>query len=165
MSLEADITAIIKQEEALRFSAFSEADAWGLGRQMHEAAAAAKLPFLIEIRLGGRQVFVSALPGTSPDNAEWVRRKANSVLRFHKSSYRIGLELELRGGRFDLSRGIDLMDHAEHGGGFPLHIIGTGIMGAIIVSGVPQRQDHEFVVEQVANFLGQDYSRLKLAAE
>jgi len=165
MSLEADIAAIIRQEQALKFKNFNEADAWLLGRQMHEAAAAAKLPFLIEIRLGGRQLFVSALPGTSPDNGEWVRRKANSVLRFHKSSYRVGLELELRGGRFDASRGIDPMNHAEHGGGFPLHISGTGIVGAIIVSGVPQRQDHEFLVEQLCRFLGQDYANLKLPAE
>ncbi len=165
MSLQDDIAAIARQEEILKFKSFNEQDAWTLGSQLREAAARDKLPFLIEIRLGDRQLFVAALPGTSPDNGEWVRRKGNSVMRFHKSSYRIGLELELRGGRFDASRGIDPMNHAEHGGGFPINIIGTGIVGAVIVSGVPQRQDHEFVVEHLATFLGLNYADLKLAAE
>jgi uncharacterized protein (UPF0303 family) len=165
MSLEADIAAIVRQEEVLTFKSFNEADAWKLGQQMHDAAAKAKLPFLIEIRLGGRQLFVAALPGTSPDNSEWVRRKANSVMRFAKSSYRLGREVELRGGGFDASRGVDTMNYAEHGGGFPINIAGTGIVGAVIVSGVPQRQDHQFVVDQLAIFLGHDPASLQLPSE
>ena len=93
MSLETEIAAVIRQEDALKFKSFNEADAWKLGQQMHHAATKAGHPFLIEIRLGGRQLFVSALAGTSADNSEWVRRKANSVMRFHKSSYRVGSEL------------------------------------------------------------------------
>jgi uncharacterized protein (UPF0303 family) len=165
MSLETDIAAIIRQEDALKFKNFNEVDAWNLGQQMHAAATKAGHPFLIEIRLGGRQLFVSAMAGTSPDNVEWVRRKANSVMRFHKSSYRLGREVELRGGGFDLSRGIDTMNYAEHGGGFPINVVGTGVVGAVVVSGIPQRQDHEFVVEQLAIFLGLDAAALKLPVE
>ena len=165
MSLEADIAVLVKQENALHFAKFDDADAWKLGCQMREAAATAKLPFLIEIRLGERQLFVNALPGTSPDNADWVRRKANSVMRFYKSTYRLGREGELRGAAFDTSRGVEIKDFANHGGGFPIHIKGVGIVGAVIVSGVPQRQDHEFVVEQIAIFLGIDPAPLKLSAE
>ena len=165
MSLEADIAATVKQENALQFAKFDEADAWKLGCQMREAAASAKLPFLIEIRMAGRQLFVSALPGTSPDNVDWVRRKANSVMRFHKSTYRLGREGELRNSPFDASRGIEVADFANHGGGFPIHIKGVGVVGAVVVSGVPQRQDHEFAVEQIAIFLGLDPAPLKLAAE
>ena len=165
MSLETDIATIIQQEAALKFKSFNEADAWKLGSQMREAAMKASHPFLIEIRLGGRQLFVSALPGTSPDNCEWVRRKSNTVMRFQKSSYRMGRETELRGLKVDSSRGLDAMDYAKEGGGFPIHVIGTGIVGAIIVSGIPQREDHGFVVEQLSIFLGADPQSLKLPAE
>ncbi|MEO6609082.1 MAG: heme-degrading domain-containing protein [Aestuariivirga sp.] len=165
MSLETDIAAIIKQEETLKFKSFNEADAWKLGQQMHAAAQSAGHPLLIEIRSGGRQLFVSALPGTSPDNCEWVRRKANTVMRFQKCSYRMGRETDLRGTKIDSARGLDAMDYAKEGGGFPIHILGTGIVGAVIVSGIPQRDDHGFVVEQLAIFLGHDPQSLKLPAE
>jgi len=165
MSLETEIAAVSRQEDTLKFKSFNEQDAWKLGTQMHDAATKAGHPFLIEIRLGARQLFVSALAGTSQDNSEWVRRKANSVLRFQKSSYRLGREVALRGGGFDLSRGIDTMTYAEHGGGFPIHVIGTGIVGAVVVSGIPQRDDHEFVVEQLAIYLKMDHASVKLPAE
>jgi hypothetical protein len=35
------------------------------------------------------------------------------------------------------SRGITPLDHAPAGGGFPIHLAGTGIVGAVTVSGVP----------------------------
>lgn len=165
MSLESDIAAIIQQENALKFKSFNESDAWKLGNQMHDAAIKAGHPFLIEIRLGDRQLFLSALPGTSPDNCEWVRRKSNTVMRFQKSSYRMGRETDLRGTKVDSSRGLDAMDYAKEGGGFPINIIGTGVVGAVVVSGIPQREDHEFVVEQLAIFLGVDPKSLKLPTE
>ena len=43
--------------------------------------------------------------------------------------------------------------------------IGTGVIGAITVSGVPQREDHGFVVEMICAHLGQDYAPLALGPE
>jgi uncharacterized protein (UPF0303 family) len=96
MTLETDIARITLQEERLRFPSFSEADAWALGSQMRAAAADRRIPFVIDIRIGSRPLFFTALPGSTPENPEWVRRKVNTVLRFHKSSYRVGREYELR---------------------------------------------------------------------
>lgn len=165
MSLETDIAQIAKQEEALRFPSFSEADAWALGSLMREAAVARGLPFVIDIRIGNRPLFYTALPGSTPENPDWVRRKVNTVYRFHKSSYRVGREFQLQVKAFDASRGIDPMDHAPAGGGFPIHLEGTGVVGAITVSGVPQRQDHGFVVEMLCRFLGKDHAALDLGPE
>lgn len=162
MSLETDIAQIAEQEEALRFDAFSEADAWALGSLMREEALARKLPLVIDIRIGNRPLFYTALPGTTPENPDWVRRKVNTVYRFHKSSYRVGREHALQGKPFDASRGIDPLDHAPAGGGFPIHLKGTGIVGAVTVSGIPQRRDHGFVVEMLCRFLKQDYRKLEL---
>ena len=165
MSFESDIAQIARQEEELRFTAFGEADAWGLGSLMRQTAAERKLPFVIDIRIGNRPLFYTALPGSTPENPDWVRRKVNTVYRFHKSSYRVGREHALQKKVFDASRGLDPMDYAPAGGGFPIHLAGTGVVGAVTVSGVPQRQDHEFVVEMLSRFLKVEYAMLALGPE
>ena len=165
MSLETDIAQIAKQETELRFAAFNEADAWALGSLMRQAAVERALPFVIDIRIGTRPLFYTALPGSTPENPDWVRRKVNTVYRFHKSSYRVGREHALQKKPFDASRGMDPMDFAPAGGGFPIHLAGTGVVGAVTVSGVPQRQDHEFVVEMLCRFLKVEYAMLALGPE
>lgn len=165
MSLAADIARLALQEERLRFAKFDEADAWALGSRMRAAAEARKLPLVIDIRVAGRPLFYTALPGTTPENPDWVRRKVATVMRFHKSSYRVGREYESKGQSFDESRGLSLLDYAPAGGGFPVHINGTGVVGSITVSGVPQREDHGFVVEQLCDFLGLPHAELALGPE
>lgn len=165
MSLESDIAKITRQEEALRFERFSEADAWALGSLMRARAEERNIPFVIDIRIGDRPLFYTALPGTTPENPDWVRRKVNTVYRFHKSSYRVGREYQLSGKVFDASRGLDPMDHANAGGGFPIHLKGTGVVGVVTVSGVPQREDHGFVVEMLCRFLGVEHAMLDLGPE
>ncbi len=165
MSLAGDIAKIVEQEKLLRFRSFDEAAAWQLGQSMRELAVKKLLPLVIDVRVGTRPLFYTALPGTTVDNPDWARRKANTVLRFFASSYRVGLEHKQSGKGFDLSRGLDPMNYAPAGGGFPLHIEGTGVVGAICVSGVPQRQDHEFVVEALCSYLKQSYTALALGPE
>lgn len=165
MSIESDIALISRQEEALRFTSFSETDAWALGSLMRSTAEERKLPLVIDIRIGTRPLFYTALPGTTPENPDWVRRKVNTVYRFHKSSYRVGREYALRGSVFDASRGLNLMDYAPQGGGFPIHVLGTGVVGAVTVSGIPQRDDHGFVAGMLSSYLKVDYQPLELPPE
>lgn len=165
MSLESDIAQLILQEERLRLVHFDEADAWTLGSRMRAAAAERKFPFVIDIQVAGRPLFYTALPGTTPDNPEWVRRKVNVVMRYHRSSYRFARELQQRGLTLGPDRGVDAMDHAAAGGGFPIHISGTGVVGSVTVSGVPQRDDHNFVAEMLCLHLGIAYAELALGPE
>ena len=165
MSISNDIEKIKLQEQALRFKAFDEEAAWALGSQMREAAEENNLSLAIDIRIGERQLFFSALAGTGPDNIEWIRRKANSVRRFQKSTYLLGREFAARGVSFGPDRGVSLLEFVDAGGGFPIHIIGTGVIGSVTVSGIPQRDDHGFVVEQLCYFLGQDHAKLALGPE
>ena len=165
MSLDSDIAQLSLQEERLRFDHFDEADAWALGSLMHAAATARKLPLVIDIRVAGRPLFYTALPGSAPDNPEWVRRKVNVVMRFHRGSYRFGREMQKRGTVLGPDRGADPMDHAAAGGGFPIHIKGTGVVGSVTVSGVPQREDHNFVAEMIAQHLGVAYAGVALGPE
>ncbi len=162
MSLADDIALLKKQEEQLQFTSFNEADAWKLGSQMRAAAEGRKLPLVIDIRIGSRPLFYVALPGTTPENPDWVRRKINTVYRFEACSYRVGLEYRSKGNPFDVSRGLDPLQYAAAGGGFPIRLRGTGVVGAVTVSGIPQREDHGFVAESIALFLGVPYSALAL---
>ena len=43
---------------------------------------------------------------------------------------------------------------SSHGGSFPLHVAGVGCVGAVTVSGLPQRDDHALVVEALAATCG-----------
>ncbi len=165
MSVESDIERIKIQEQQLRFKSFNEADAWTLGSLMRNAAEAKKLPLVIDIRVAGRPLFYTALPGTSPDNPEWVRRKINVVMRLHKCSYRVSREIVQSGQGLDELRGVNPIDVAPHGGCFPIHIIGTGIVGTITVSGIPQREDHNFVISCLSEFLGVKHADVALGAE
>ena len=58
---------------------------------------------------------------------------------------------------------LDTRDYAHHGGSFPIFLKGTGCVGTITVSGLPQREDHCLVVEIVAAYLQQDISDLSLS--
>jgi uncharacterized protein (UPF0303 family) len=165
VSLADDIACLKRQEERLHFKGFDERAAWKLGTQMRDMAMAKKLPLVMDIRIGVRPLFYFAMPGTTPENPDWVRRKVNSVYRFEASSYRTALEYKLKGNPFDVARGIDPMQYAPAGGGFPIRIIGTGVVGAVTVSGIPQRDDHAFVAENIAQHLGVNYADIALGPE
>jgi uncharacterized protein (UPF0303 family) len=165
LSLESDVACLKLQEETLQFKTFDEADAWALGSIMYDQAKTMNLPMVMDIRIGDRPLFYLAMPGTTPENPDWVRRKVNTVYRFHKGSYRVGREYEHKGVGFDQSRGIDPMEYANAGGSFPIHIIGTGVVGAVTVSGIPQREDHNFVTEAICKFLKIDFAKIALAPE
>jgi uncharacterized protein (UPF0303 family) len=165
LALKDDIARLILQEEVLRFSRFDEDDAWALGLLMQKRAAERKLPLVIDIRHKGRPLFYAALAGTSPDNPEWVRRKCNVVFRYHRSSYRMGRELALKGKELGAGDGVDPAEYATHGGSFPIHVKGVGIAGAVTVSGIPQRDDHNFTVEMISEFLKIPHDEVKLGPE
>jgi len=119
---------------------------------------------VIDIRLFHRPLFFAALPGSTPDNVDWARRKANVVQRYHKSSYRVGRELAQKGDTLANRYGLSPADYAAHGGGFPIALRGAGVIGAIMVSGLPQQDDHMAIVRVLARVLGREASVLELPA-
>ena len=165
MNLSRDLEMIAKQEGELLFPEFDEEIAWRLGSRLRELASARRLPVAIEVKRFGQPLFYSALNGSTPDNSEWVRRKGNVVARFHRSSYAIGLILKETNStladKFELSSS----DYASHGGSFPLKVAGAGVIGSATVSGLPQRADHELVVEALCAELGRNYLEFALQVE
>jgi uncharacterized protein (UPF0303 family) len=156
MNLNRDLEMIAKQERELVFPEFDEETAWKLGSRLRELALARRFPVAIEIKRFGQPLFYGALGGSTPDNAEWVRRKGNIVMRFHRSSYAIGLELKRTNSTLAEKFELPSADYASHGGSFPLKVAGAGVIGSVTVSGLPQRADHELVVEALCGLLGRD---------
>jgi uncharacterized protein (UPF0303 family) len=93
-----------------------------------------------------------------------VHRKSNVVARFHRSSYGVGLTMKSKNDSLE-ARGLPINEYASHGGSFPLAVKDAGIVGSVTVSGLPQRADHELVVEALCALLGKDYASLKLGPE
>jgi uncharacterized protein (UPF0303 family) len=161
-ALEHDLEQIALQESRLVFEQFDPNIAWALGCKLKSLAESLEASVVIDISLHDRQLFHHAMAGATADNADWVRRKRNTVLRCHKSSYGIGQKFALEGGSFHEKTGASLQDYATHGGGFPILLEGLGCIGAITVSGLPQREDHSLVVRVLAEHLGQSLADLAL---
>ncbi len=156
MDIAEDLRRIALQEEMLRFATFDADVAWRLGVSLREAGEALDAPIVVDIRTYAMLMLSFALPGARPENFDWARRKRNSVFRFQRSTYALGLKLADEGKTlYDLGALPD-RDFAVHGGGFPIFVNGVGCIGAVTVSGLPQRDDHKIVVEALARTLGKD---------
>lgn len=156
----ADLAVIEEQERLLRFPAFDADTAWKLGSLMRAKLVARGAGATFEIEVAGQVLFSAATVGATPGQADWIRRKRNVVRRFARSTYAVGRMLE-RDGQTMLERhGLELKDYASHGGGFPLYVEGVGCIGSIVLSGLPQREDHAMVVEAIAESLGKTVPHL-----
>ena len=165
MGVIEDVEKIAQQERELVLPQLNGQVAWDLGLLLRTMAAERKLAVVIDIRRFAQPLFYAALDGTTPDNVEWVRRKSNTVARFHRSSYASGLREIIKGETLLQSQGLPVADFCTHGGSFPLTVAGAGVVGSVTVSGLPQRNDHELVVEALCALLGKNYDDLRLAKE
>ena len=165
MGLSEDLERVALQERELQLPRMDARVAWELGVRLRTLAEERGLAVVVDVRRFGQPLFYAALEGTAPDHAEWVRRKSNVGARFHRSSYAVGLKLKPKNETLTEQQGLPLADYATHGGSFPLTVTGAGVVGSATVSGLPQRADHELVVEALCAVLGRDYAALRLEAE
>jgi uncharacterized protein (UPF0303 family) len=154
MDLAAEIQRVATQEQRLQLPHVDLDMAWQIGARLREVAFERGHALAIEVRLGRETVFFGAMKGAAPLNADWVRRKRNTVELMHRSSLRVGLELERDGLHWGQTFGLPDRDYARHGGSFPLQVTGLGCMGAVTVSGAPDRDDHAMVVHALAQLYG-----------
>lgn len=152
--LKAELARLQAQEARLQFSSFSNDDAWRLGCMLVERARALGVCPAFEITVNGYTVFRYGFPGTNQHNAQWLRRKRSTVTVTGMSSLRAGYQLQLTGEDAERDWNLPLRDYAFLGGGFPLTLKGTGIVGAVCCSGLPHERDHQIVAETIAVYLG-----------
>ena len=153
-TIEEDLRTVADQERLLQFDTFSADTAWAIGSALRADAIARAASMTFEIQLAGRVLFACSTLNASAGQADWIRRKRNTVMRFGKSSYAVGLQLKLEGKEFAQRHEISLADYAAHGGGFPIVLKGTGLVGTVVSSGLDQRTDHAMVVQALTTTLG-----------
>ncbi|MEU6093335.1 heme-degrading domain-containing protein [Streptomyces sp. NPDC047079] len=147
-----EIPELESQERELTLHHFTYDDAWALGTLLVELARARSAPVAIDIRRGGQQLFHAALPGSTPDNDAWIDRKRRVVERYGCSSLLVGTRFRAKGTTFEESSRLDPDVYAAHGGAFPIAVEGAGVIGTVVVSGLPQLEDHALVVEALERF-------------
>jgi uncharacterized protein (UPF0303 family) len=138
---------LLDEEARLTLPSLSEDDAIDVGLRALGLARERQLPVTIEVRRCGRTVFRAAVRGTSADNDDWVARKVRVVERYGHSTLYERVRHEVNGRTFTEATGLPESQYAAHGGGFPLSVVGTGVVGVLVVSGLPQVADHELCVE------------------
>ncbi len=162
MTPEQDLPILEAQEAALQFASFDADAAWRLGSLVRERLLQRGAGGSLEVEVAGHVLFRCATVGAQPGQANWIRRKRNTVHHFARSTYAVGRRLELEGGTLSSKHGLAEADFVAHGGGFPLLLRGTGMVGSAVLSGLPQREDHNLLVDALAELVGQPVPRLAL---
>ena len=128
-------------------------DAINIGNIALNIGLTRNLPIAIEIRINNWIVYHASLPGSKPENDWWIDRKARVVMLKHHSTLYERVSAEERG--VDWHKENNLLDetHAIHGGGLPLITIDKGFVGVLLISGLPQVEDHLLGVEVLTEFL------------
>ncbi|GHV60772.1 UPF0303 protein [Spirochaetia bacterium] len=163
MEINQGISIVEKQEELLQFTHFNRADAWKLGKELVSKVQAEGLTLAVSIRANsGFVLFQYATEGTNLNNEFWMTKKFTTVREFEVSTLLNTLKMKKNNQTLE-SRGLDPRVYAWGGGGFPIRIKGTGVIGAVLVSGLPNLQDHDVLVECIGRHLkAKDVPRLPL---
>lgn len=142
------------QEEKLRFDTFNARTAWELGSFMVERMYEKGVEMSISIRRpGGCILFQHCTEKTNLNNQNWMRRKFNTVVTMERCSYGCWADANITGETAEF-HGLSASDYVFCGGGFPIRLKTGEMVAVIIVSNLPHEQDHQFVVDGLADWLG-----------
>jgi uncharacterized protein (UPF0303 family) len=141
------------EEAALVLPAFDVAAALEIGQIAFEIATNRGINPAIEVRIGEWIVFHASLPGTNTENDWWMGRKARVVLLTGHSSMHERVLAEEQNIDWFAKHGVIEEQYAIHGGGLPINVAGKGLAGILLISGLPQVQDHLLGVEVLTEYL------------
>ena len=143
---------LLDEEQILKLPCLTNTDAIEIGQIAVTIGSRRKLPIAIEIRIGEWIVFHASLEGSKPENDWWIKRKVAVVMLTHHSTMFERVSAEERGVDWHMENGVTDETHAIHGGAVPL-ITNEGFKGVLIISGLPQVEDHLLAVEVLTEFL------------
>lgn len=152
-SLSFTTKQLLHEELFFTFENLSPANALEIGEIAKSLGVLKNLPIAVEVRLGDWIIYHASLPGSTSENQWWIDRKARVVMLKHHSTMYERVSAEERG--VDWHQENNLLDetHAIHGGGLPLITKSEGFVGALLISGLPQEEDHLLGVEVLTEFL------------
>ena len=144
---------LLAEEELLSLPSMNITDALEIGEIAKLFGSRRGLPIAVEVRIGDWIIYHASLPGSTSENQWWIDRKARVVMLKHHSTLYERVSAEERG--VDWHKENNLLDetHAIHGGGLPLITKSEGFVGVLLISGLPQVEDHLLGVEVLTEFL------------
>ena len=143
---------LLEEEAVLKLASLTNTDALEIGEIAAILGKQRKLPIAIEVRIGEWIVFHASLEGSKPENDWWINRKVPVVMSKHHSTMFERVSAEERGIDWHKENNVSDETHAIHGGALAL-ITPAGFVGILIISGLPQVDDHLFAVEVLTEFL------------
>ena len=145
--------ALALEAKTLTLESLTQAQALEIGGIAQEIGLARKLPIAVEVRMKDWIVFHASLPGSSPENDSWIARKANVVNATGHSTLHERVLAEEQGIDWHETTGLSEELHAIFGGGLALNVVGLGLTGILLVSGLEQVEDHLLGVEILTEYL------------
>lgn len=143
---------LLTEEQVLKLPSLTNNNAIEIGQIAVTIGRQKKLPIAIEVRIGDWIVYHASLEGSRPENDWWINRKIAVVMLKKHSTMFERVSAEERGVDWYKENGVTDETHAIHGGAIPL-ITEGGFKGVLIISGLPQVEDHLFAVEVLTEFL------------
>jgi uncharacterized protein (UPF0303 family) len=143
---------LLDEEQILKLPSLTNNDAVEIGQIAVTLGSQRKLPIAIEVRIGDWIVFHVSLEGSKPENDWWINRKVAVVVINQHSTMFERVSAEEREVDWHKENGVTDGTHAIHGGALPL-ITEEGFEGTLIISGLPQVEDHLLAVEVLTEFL------------
>ena len=146
-------TQLVNEEQVLTITSLDLAGALEIGEIAKSLAILRKLPIAIQVRLDDWIIYHASLPGSTAKNHWWIDRKARVVSLKHHSTLFERVSAEERGVDWHNENNLSDETHAIHGGGLPLITKDDGFVGVLLISGLPQVEDHLLGVEVLTEFL------------
>jgi uncharacterized protein (UPF0303 family) len=145
--------ALLAEQQLLSIASLSNMEAIEIGQIATAIGIEERLPIAIQVRLGDWIIYHTSLPGSSTENDWWLARKARVVKLKQHSTLFEQVSAKERG--VDWHEENNLLDetHAIHGGGLPLISKDKGFVGSLLISGLPQIEDHLLGVRVLTEFL------------
>ena len=152
--------SLILEEKKLSLKSLTLNDAIEIGEIAKTLGLESELPIAVEVRLGDWTIYHASLPGSTAENQWWIDRKARVVLLKHHSTMYERVSAEERGVDWHKENNLPDETHAIHGGGLPLITKNEGFVGVLLISGLPQVEDHLLGVEVLTEFLARKGEQL-----
>ena len=143
---------LLEEESLLQLPSFTNSDAVEIGEIATTLGNQRRIPITVQVRIGDWIVFHASLQGSKPEIDWWISRKVAVVLLKHHSTMYERVSAEELGVDWHKENNLKDETHAIHGGALPL-ITNEGFRGILIISGLPQVEDHLFAVEVLTEFL------------
>lgn len=149
--------SIFKQKESFMhkiiLTEFSNRIALEMGLRIIELAQERHQRIAVEVSRLNHSVFLYVDDHLAAEKIHWLKRKANLTRLFEESSLQCRLDCEARGMSLQQRFGLDNQEYALKGGAIPIFVENAGMVGTVAVSGLTDVEDHQIIVDALADVL------------